>query len=133
MKTMLQRRRVKFDEEDAKRPTVNIKAILEMISWIDQTKPDGAILVFLPGWLEIRTIMEELSALNNSDHYLVVPAHSKLNSNEQKRIFEVPKDGKRKVILATNIAETSLTINDVVYVIDSGAVKEERYHLIPFS
>lgn len=47
-------------------------------------------------------------------------AHSKLTPEKQVQIMEPAQDGKRKVVLATNIAETSITINDVVYVIDTG-------------
>ncbi|XP_054278787.1 ATP-dependent RNA helicase DHX30-like isoform X2 [Macrosteles quadrilineatus] len=128
LRTMLRRQGAQFEEE-GDRPVVNIEAVLGMIDWIDRNKPDGAILVFLPGWLEIKTVMERLQELPNAEKFIVVPAHSKLSNDDQKRIFHVPDAGYRKVILSTNIAETSLTINDVVYVVDSGAVKEERMDL----
>uniref|UniRef100_A0A1B6KUX6 RNA helicase n=1 Tax=Graphocephala atropunctata TaxID=36148 RepID=A0A1B6KUX6_9HEMI len=128
-RSMLEYQGVKFENEDVERPTVNIEAVVRMVTWIDENKPEGAILVFLPGWVEIRTVMEEIAALTYASHFMVVPAHSRLSSEDQKRIFERPTGGRRKVILSTNIAETSLTIDDVVYVIDSGAVKEERMDL----
>ena len=53
----------------------------------------------------------------------VLPLHSSVSPQEQRRVFERPPGGTRKVVLATNIAETSLTIEDVVYVVDSGKLK----------
>lgn len=48
---------------------------------------------------------------------------------DQQNIFQRPPPGVRKIVLATNIAETSITINDIVHVVDSGTHKEERYDL----
>lgn len=96
---MLYRRGVKFDPENLDTPTVNTEAVVGMVTWIDENKPEGAILVFLPGWMEIRTVMEQLAMLPGGDsHFMVVPAHSKLSSEDQHRIFHVPQDGRRKVI-----------------------------------
>lgn len=57
----------------------------------------------------------------------MLPLHSNLGTSDQKRIFAPAPAGKRKIVLATNIAETSLTIDDIVYVIDTGRVKETQY------
>ncbi len=54
---------------------------------------------------------------------LVLPLHSSVSPQEQRRVFERPPHRARKIVLATNIAETSLTIEDVVYVVDSGKLK----------
>ena len=82
---------------------------------------DGAILVFLPGYEDIVALKERLST--NTD-LLVLALHSQMVSSDQKRIFRPAPPGMRKVVLSTNIAETSLTVEDVVFVIDSGKVKE---------
>uniref|UniRef100_G3TVG8 RNA helicase n=1 Tax=Loxodonta africana TaxID=9785 RepID=G3TVG8_LOXAF len=60
---------------------------------------------------------------------LLPPVHSNIPMMDQKAIFQQPPLGVRKIVLATNIAETSITINDIVHVVDSGLHKEERYDL----
>ena len=58
---------------------------------------------------------------------LILPLHGNLSTLEQELIFDRPPENKRKIIVSTNIAETSVTVNDVVYVVDSGRVKEIQY------
>ncbi|XP_076990147.1 putative ATP-dependent RNA helicase DHX57 isoform X3 [Tamandua tetradactyla] len=92
----------------------------------------GAILVFLPGLAEIKMLYEQLqsnSLFNNrrSKRCVIHPLHSSLSSEEQQAVFIKPPVGVTKIIISTNIAETSVTIDDVVYVIDSGKMKEKRY------
>ena len=106
-------------------PKVNRDLVVDVIRALDKTKPDGAILCFLPGWDDIRAVKDSLSYC--SDNLRVVPVHSMLPHSDQKLIFSTPPSGMRKVVLATNIAETSLTVPDVVYVIDPGLCKEMRY------
>ena len=106
-------------------PFVDCNLVAETIKWIDKNREEGAILCFLPGWAEICKVSRLLSEENNKSH-CVLPVHSRLQYSEQRRIFHTPPPGVRKVILSTNIAETSITINDVKYVVDAGAHKEER-------
>jgi ATP-dependent RNA helicase DHX36 len=78
---------------------------------------NGSILIFLPGMGEIRTLHDRLSGsihFGNSNRFDVIPMHSTLSPKEQKRAFIKPKPGCQKIILATNIAETSITIDDCV-------------------
>ncbi|BDA49474.1 Putative ATP-dependent RNA helicase DHX57 at C-terminar half [Coccomyxa sp. Obi] len=101
----------------------------ELVAHIDASYEEGAILVFLPGLGEITAMYERLTAsrAHREGGLLVLPLHSSVSPQEQRRVFERPPPRARKVVLATNIAETSLTIEDVVYVVDSGKLKERRY------
>lgn len=85
----------------------------------------GAILVFLPGIGEITKLLKKMteSGFFPVSGYAIYPLHSKLPSLEQHKIFQRPPERVRKIILATNIAETSITIDDIVYVIDCGKIK----------
>ncbi|KAL6845214.1 hypothetical protein ACP4OV_024709 [Aristida adscensionis] len=91
---------------------------------------EGAILVFLPGWEDINQTRERLLAspfFRDSSKFLLLSLHSMIPSSEQKKVFKRPPPGVRKIILSTNIAETAVTIDDVVFVIDSGRMKEKSY------
>jgi len=95
---------------------------------ITQTTSEGDILIFMPGKGEITKTIEEIELLNIS-HGLdleVVPVHAQLPIEEQEKIFA--NNGRRKVVVATNVAETSITVPNVVYVIDSGLVREMDYN-----
>ncbi|RWS08967.1 putative ATP-dependent RNA helicase DHX30-like isoform X5 [Dinothrombium tinctorium] len=119
-----------YKEISMNHPRINKKLIVDLILHIDQTMEDGSILCFLPGWGEICDVKNELeNQINRSRNYLnVIPVHSSLPPRQQKRIFEKVGPGMRKVVLSTNIAETSITVPDVVHVIDSGLCKELRYN-----
>jgi HrpA-like RNA helicase len=58
----------------------------------------------------------------------IIPLHSTVAPEQQRKAFQNPPEGVRKVVVATNIAETSLTIEDVVFVVDSGKLKERRFN-----
>ncbi|MFD1329856.1 ATP-dependent helicase HrpB [Mycoplana ramosa] len=79
----------------------------------------GSILAFLPGQAEIRRTMERLETRFGSDTMLV-PLYGNLTQREQDAAIRPPPEGKRKIVLATSIAETSITIDGVRIVIDSG-------------
>ena len=87
---------------------------------------DGDILVFLPGVKEIRNLQTSLSSSSIAKEILVLPLYSSLPKNEQDKA--ISKSSKRKIILSTNIAQTSLTIEGVKVVIDSGLEKQSRYN-----
>ena len=89
----------------------------------------GSVLVFLPGLGEIRSVTERLEAnraLGNKNRFQIIPMHSTLSSRDQRKAFVPARQGCRKIILSTNICETSVTVPDVVCVIDSGRVREVR-------
>ncbi|XP_054169232.1 ATP-dependent RNA helicase DHX30-like [Oppia nitens] len=109
-------------------PKVDINLVTQLIVDIHRKKPDGAILCFLPGWAEIQAVDNQLNMLNIDSNLKVFAVHSRLSHSIQKQIFTRMPIGVRKVVLATNIAETSLTIDDVVYVIDTGLAKVMKYN-----
>ncbi|XP_070180183.1 putative ATP-dependent RNA helicase DHX57 [Littorina saxatilis] len=115
---------------------INYDLILELLEFIvsgDHEFPrGGAILVFLPGFAEIQQLLDMLLSSSEFGHrnkakYRIVPLHSTLSSDEQNAVFSKPREGVTKIVIATNIAETSITIDDVVYVVDAGRMKEKRY------
>ncbi|EGW31639.1 uncharacterized protein SPAPADRAFT_139926 [Spathaspora passalidarum NRRL Y-27907] len=117
-----------------KSPEANyIQAALTTIFQIHTTQESGDILVFLTGQEEIET-MEE--ALNDSidklgdqiEPMMVCSIYANMASEVQSKIFDPPPQGTRKVVLATNIAETSITIDGIKYVIDPGYVKQNKYN-----
>ncbi|WP_407733122.1 ATP-dependent helicase HrpB [Pseudomonas citronellolis] len=88
----------------------------------------GSLLVFLPGQAEIRRVAEQLGeALAGRDEVLLCPLHGELELSAQRAAIEPAAPGKRKVVLATNIAETSLTIDGVRVVVDAGLARVPRF------
>ena len=88
----------------------------------------GSLLVFLPGQAEIRRVAEQLGeALAGRPETLICPLHGELDLDAQRAAIEPAPAGKRKVVLATNIAETSLTIDGVRVVVDAGFARVPRF------
>uniref|UniRef100_A0A8D0CDV3 ATP-dependent RNA helicase DHX29 n=1 Tax=Scleropages formosus TaxID=113540 RepID=A0A8D0CDV3_SCLFO len=116
---------------------INMDLILDLLNYLDKSPQfaglDGAVLVFLPGLAHIQQLYDLLSSdkrffTHPSCRYKVVALHSTLSSQDQAAAFTIPPVGIRKIVLSTNIAETGVTIPDVVFVIDTGKTKENRYH-----
>ncbi|KAI4272480.1 MAG: hypothetical protein LQ337_005278 [Flavoplaca oasis] len=105
---------------------INYDLIATCVRYIDTqlSTEEGGILIFLPGVVEINRTLDAIRALPNM-HPL--PLHASLLPSEQRQVFPPPPRGKRKVIAATNVAETSITIEDIVAVIDCGKVKETSF------
>uniref|UniRef100_A0A803XXE0 RNA helicase n=1 Tax=Meleagris gallopavo TaxID=9103 RepID=A0A803XXE0_MELGA len=89
---------------------------------------EGAVLIFLPGLAHIQQLYDLISTDRRFSLHRLIALHSVLSTQDQAAAFTVPPLGVRKIVLATNIAETGITIPDVVFVIDSGRTKENRYH-----
>lgn len=96
--------------------------VVKMATEIHRTENEGTILAFLTSQAEVEWACEKFEALSA----VALPLHGKLSSEEQFHVFQ-HYPGKRKVIFSTNLAETSLTIPGVKYVIDSGLVKDSRF------
>jgi ATP-dependent helicase HrpA len=100
------------------------EAAAAAVTNIASLDPRGDILVFLPGEREIRETEQALSAAKLR-HTVVLPLYSRLAASDQKKVFASMPE--RRVILATNVAETSLTLPGIVYVVDTGIARLSRY------
>jgi ATP-dependent RNA helicase DHX29 len=135
---------------------INYELLADLLEHITVKNEEGAILVFMPGMMEIQKAVEEMykKEIFQSSAVMIYPLHSSLSTAEQTAIFEVPPEGVRKIVISTStcsygtgtglfwlccivltfifclvvvdIAETSITIEDVVFVVDCGRVKENR-------
>uniref|UniRef100_I3K0G5 RNA helicase n=1 Tax=Oreochromis niloticus TaxID=8128 RepID=I3K0G5_ORENI len=111
---------------------VDLELIMNLLHNICSSTSDGAVLIFLPGYDEIvelrdRILHDDKRFSGQSERYHVFTLHSDMQTQDQKKALKTSPPGVRKIILSTNIAETSITINDVVFVIDSGKVKEKSF------
>ncbi|KAF7898613.1 hypothetical protein EAF00_005059 [Botryotinia globosa] len=111
---------------------IDLAAIL--IAHIASTTEDGAILLFLPGIQSINVIEKNLKTqdyfninFNDENKFKILKLHSSTADRHQE-VFEPVSPGCRKIILATNVAETSITIDDIQYVVDTGKHKEDNFH-----
>ncbi|XP_064421843.1 pre-mRNA-splicing factor ATP-dependent RNA helicase DHX16 [Latimeria chalumnae] len=110
-----------------------LDACVVSILQIHATQPPGDILVFLTGQEEIEACCEMLQERcrrlgSKIAELIVLPIYANLPSDMQAKIFEPTPPGARKVVVATNIAETSLTIDGIIYVIDPGFCKQKSYN-----
>ncbi|XP_052195385.1 ATP-dependent RNA helicase DEAH11, chloroplastic-like [Diospyros lotus] len=96
--------------------------VVRLVTDIHRTEKGGTILAFLTSQMEVEWACEKFQAPNA----VALPLHGKLSYEDQLCVF-IDHPGKRKVIFATNVAETSLTIPGVKYVVDSGMVKESKF------
>jgi len=111
------------DDEDA----LVEAAVIEVMEIIKSGEP-GHILVFLAGEGAIRQVYEKLALSRLGRDVVLLPLYGKLTRAEQERVFDdLPDPNWRKVVLATNIAETSITITGVRFVVDSGVAKVPRF------
>lgn len=122
-KELLEKYQKSFDDDE-----VDHDLIVSLISHLLSGNLGGSVLVFLPGYediISIKDLILQHSRLKNKASVLTL--HSQMATSEHRKAFEPAKPGFVKVILSTNIAETGITLNDVVYVIDSGKVKEKSF------
>ncbi|HJW27114.1 MAG TPA: ATP-dependent RNA helicase HrpA [Rhodocyclaceae bacterium] len=110
-----------LEEEDDERDLYD--AIVDAVDELARLGP-GDTLVFLPGEREIRDAAEALRK-HHPPHTEILPLFSRLSAGEQDRIFK--PSGARRIVLATNVAETSLTVPGIRYVVDTGLARVKRY------
>ena len=100
--------------------------VANTVNEITELDPRNDILVFLPGEREIRETVAELEQ-RALPHTVILPLYARLSPAEQQRVFQ--SSPQRRVVLATNVAETSLTIPGIVYVVDPGVARVNRYNV----
>ncbi|HYH42002.1 MAG TPA: ATP-dependent RNA helicase HrpA [Burkholderiales bacterium] len=110
------------DEDEEDQDTE--EAVLEAVDELARERAGGDILVFLPGEREIREIAEALRK-HHPKGAEILPLYARLSFEEQDRVFK--PSGGRRIVLATNVAETSLTVPGIRYVIDTGVARVNRY------
>ncbi|OSD02413.1 P-loop containing nucleoside triphosphate hydrolase protein [Trametes coccinea BRFM310] len=109
-----------------------VDAALRTFFQIHTDRPQGDVLIFLPGQEDIESLEKSIQLYANQlpkdvPGVLICPMYAALPPSQQSKIFSPTPSGMRKCILATNIAETSITIPGIKYVIDTGKCKEKRY------
>lgn len=108
---------------------ISFELIEAILLYIPSLQIPGAVLVFLPGWNMIFALMKYLQQHPRfgGQDYVILPLHSQLPREDQRAVFNHYPEGVTKIILSTNIAETSVTIDDVVYVIDTCKAKMKLF------
>ncbi|KAF2348531.1 Helicase-associated domain [Trinorchestia longiramus] len=118
-------------EQVTKSDKLNPAPYVRVLQLIDNKYPEderGDVLMFLSGFSEINTVVEAAKLYaQQSRRWIILSLHSNLSVSDQEKVFDVPPEGVRKCIVSTNIAETSITIDGVRFVVDSGKVKEMSY------
>lgn len=110
-----------------------VQAAVSTVLLIHEREPPGDILLFLTGQDDIDAAVQLLNDQNNGKHssgLIILPLYSGLPRADQELVFSTIPRGKRKVVISTNIAETSLTLEGIVYVVDSGFSKQRFYNPI---
>ena len=118
-------------EQTTKSDKINPAPYVRILQLIDSKyKEDerGDVLIFLSGFSEINIVCEAAKLYSQkTKRWVILPLHSNLSVTDQEKVFDVAPPGIRKCIVSTNIAETSVTIDGVRFVVDSGKVKEMSY------
>ncbi|CCD27154.1 RNA helicase NDAI_0J02620 [Naumovozyma dairenensis CBS 421] len=110
---------------------INYDLLAQTVIYVDRKLTrednDGSIIIFLPGVAEINKCCDLIRPLDVANNFVVLPLHSALTPDDQKRVFK-RYNSKRKIVVSTNIAETSITIDDCVATIDTGRAKTTYYN-----
>ncbi|XP_050306805.1 dosage compensation regulator isoform X2 [Anthonomus grandis grandis] len=108
---------------------ISFELMEAILTYVKKQDIPGAVLVFLPGWNLIFAMMKHLQShpVFGGSEYCILPLHSQIPREDQRKVFLPVPPNVTKVILATNIAETSITIDDVVFVVDSCKAKMKMF------
>jgi len=130
----------KFSDPDGKHPqstvdtvrqlderSLQLHLVVAVLRWINSWEKPGGVLIFLPGWQEIAACAEVLKRDPELSCYEIIRLHSSVPPAEQQKALRPSRHGRRKAILSTDIAETSITIPDVICVVDSGIARVKMH------
>ncbi|MGM0431237.1 MAG: helicase-related protein [Spirochaetota bacterium] len=109
------------------------EAITDILKKRQQRSVPGDVLIFLPGEKMIKECMQTIFSYSFSQDLFVIPLYGRLPREDQEQVFVETPEGKTKVVVATNIAETSITIDNITTVIDSGLAKLNFYNPSTFT
>lgn len=125
------------DPYEKKRDRFDCTPYLQILQMIDEKylpTQKGDVLIFLNGYSEISTLAEAVTEYSQyKKNWIVLPLHSSLSLEDQDKVFDYPPEGIRKCIISTNIAETSVTIDGIRFVIDSGKCNRMVYNTLGIS
>ncbi|XP_033630988.1 probable ATP-dependent RNA helicase DHX34 isoform X1 [Asterias rubens] len=123
---------IKMEEQSSKSEKLDPRPYLRIMQRIDKKYPSserGDLLIFLSGMSEISSVTEAAKLYaETTKQWIVLSLHSTLSITEQDKVFDIAPEGVRKCIVSTNIAETSVTIDGIRFITDSGKVKEMSYN-----
>lgn len=119
------------ESRNGKSDKVNPEPYIQIMQLIDVKYPiteKGDMLIFMSGLNEITSVVDAAMEYNKDKNtWIILPLHSSLSISDQDKVFDYAPDGMRKCVVATNIAETSITIDGIRFVVDSGKMKEMNY------
>ncbi|XP_017056138.1 3'-5' RNA helicase YTHDC2 [Drosophila ficusphila] len=108
-------------------PEIDNDLIVSLLELLLLNGDHGAVIVYLPGYNEMTTLMDRLKTSLPLDQIKIMMLHSQVDSSEQQKALQVYRNVRLKIILSTNIGQTSITIPDLLYVIDTGRCKMKTY------
>lgn len=119
-------------ESKSKSERLNPEPYIQIMSMIDKKYPrdeKGDLLIFVSGLNEIQSIVDAAKEYSqrNENNWIILSLHSSLSMQEQDKVFDFAPEKMRKCVVSTNIAETSITIDGIRFVVDSGKMKEMTY------
>ncbi|XP_017007074.2 uncharacterized protein [Drosophila takahashii] len=108
-------------------PDIDNDLIISLLELLLRTGDSGAVIVYLPGYNDMTELMDRLYTALSRYPIKILLLHSQVDNNEQRKVFRVYQGVRLKIILSTNIGQTSITIPDLLYVIDAGRAKMMTY------
>ncbi|XP_044779704.1 3'-5' RNA helicase YTHDC2-like [Drosophila simulans] len=110
-------------------PDIDNDLIVSLLELLLRQGDAGAVIVYLPGYSDMTSLLARLESSLPQDQITIILLHSQVDNNEHRKVFRVYPGVRLKIILSTNIGQTSITIPDLLYVIDTGRAKMKTYDM----